>query len=776
MNGRAQRLGALIWVFAVLSGAIAPRAHVHAALPWWDDYPLIALTDSVGVAVDLNATVAYQVGGLSCPGWGVYGAAVLNTPQLVAEAHAAGLKSIGYYEAFGQNQCVLVELGNRLPGGITPLVTTHWSWENYNGGPIQWMSAHNWFDDEEFARPYTRTHPTYGGPPMTYPDGTIATGYDGDPSNPFNSRVHDAGCAKNVLGEITFGFEPSNDMVQQNGPYDGLLQFDGVYTGLISFSKDSACPMWIDLEFATTRRAAELGLDGRYNDNTSSWDSFWNWAPVTAAFGEWSIARFRDYLAENFTAQEQAAMGVTDLATFDVRAALRAQAAAWGGNDADLYDPVWLDARWLDHPLWRAYVIFKRQTGTEALTDYYNAVKQAALNAGNADFGFCGNDIPNVTLGWARDNVDFTATEVYPSARPESGPRGYGLPPFGRFTPYYKLGAEHTRGRFNTYWMLFGDPYDGYVGGAGIATVLFYEMLASHSTPTPWLDHPLHAGTLESYRDFYGFVSSVKPVFADRSSTEEVGVYYSSSSLLAYMTPGGLLDWASQPHQFAIWGWGTALGELHYQYRFLPEWKLDAATLAGLRVLIIPDAEVFDPADEALVESWVQDGGLLIVTGNSGLRFGEGGNFEINAGGLSLAPLTGVSSMTPPPTEDLRTVGAGKVLFIPDNIGMEYFQEDTQRNVLRANFSDAMAQVLQGAEPLLIAAPAVPTTVGLTLYRDAHWRRQFVDVNNFDIDLPMDAVQPAGPIVFDVALPAWLDASQLDVYGVSPGGGGFGGV
>ena len=74
------------------------------------------------------------------------------------------------------------------------------NWELYGGGTIDWIGVHNFFDDEAFAQPFTRTHPVYGSAPMTYPGGAVATGYAGDPADPRNSRVYDAGCAKNILG------------------------------------------------------------------------------------------------------------------------------------------------------------------------------------------------------------------------------------------------------------------------------------------------------------------------------------------------------------------------------------------------------------------------------------------------------------------------------------------------------------------------------------------------------------------------------------------------
>ena len=76
-----------------------------------------------------------------------------------------------------------------------------------------------------------------------------------------------------------------------------------------------------------------------------------------------------------------------------------------------------------------------------------------------------------------------------------------------------------------------------------------------------------------------------------------MGVYYSSSSQLLELLPGGFRNHADQTHSFAFWGWGTALGQLHVQWRAVPEWKLNADTLRGLCTLIVPCAEVLD-ADE----------------------------------------------------------------------------------------------------------------------------------------------------------------------------------
>ena len=118
-----------------------------------------------------------------------------------------------------------------------------------------------------------------------------------------------------------------------------------------------------------------------------------------------------------------------------------------------------------------------------------------------------------------------------------------------------------------------------------------------------------------------------------------------------------------QPHQFGFWGWATALGELHVQYRAVPEWKLTAETLASLRLLVIPNADVLDPAGIAVLTSWVNSGGRLIITGDHGKYHGESGNFDLNPGGLSVAPLKNHS----------------RVVYQPENTGMNYYLAYKQR-------------------------------------------------------------------------------------------------
>lgn len=603
---------------------------------------------------------------------------------------------------------------------------------------------------------------------MTYPDGTPATGYFGnDSTDPRKSRVFDAGAAKDILGNVrvsSYGYR--DDVAGDSRRSQGLLacNVDGQnhLVGHISIAKDTACPMWIDQQRSSVLRSvAEGGIDGIWADNFSSWDNF-GWEPVKNAFGEWSVAKFRNYLASNFRPTELADMGIASTAAFDIRVYLRDKLESFGGQSSNLDDPKWSDVRWLEDPVWRAYRIFKRQVGTRALEDYYRVTKEAAMTMGKPDFAVFGNDIPLFNLGYCRGELDVVSTEISPGWHMGSSSRGFMMPPVGRFAPVYKLGREFAKSRQMNVWMYLPGNNTVFKEKPGVANTLYYEMLANQALPMLHKDHPDMTQSGEINRSFFGFVKNARAIFGDRQDVADVGIYYSTSSVLAQMTPRFFADLDTQPHAGAFWGWGTALGELHYQYRAVPEWKLTEDTLSKLRVLIIPHAEVLDPGDvKTIIEPWIRAGGCLIVTGNSGMRCGEGGNFSDNAGGLSLSTLTGVAHFANAPSSKLRKVGKGTVFYLRDNIGLSHFKNsnvDARSHSIR-DVSKAMTQVLGYKSMALQKVSSIPGTLGLTLYQDEKARRFFIDAVNYQVDLETGEMTDSPSVTFTIEIPSWLAAT-----------------
>jgi len=769
------------------SGLIAlllvPLAGLRAEPRWWDHYPLIIQNAEPDEILALNGDVGFRADHAD-PSWGIYAKKVASNGKTPARMHTAGLKFITYYEAFGDASTFVIELGSRTTEGYDSALRTFWSWNSKDskGGGFRWAGPQNYFDTEEFCGTYTRLHPRFGGGrAMTYPDGKPASGYVGnDATDPRNSRVFDAGAAKDILGNIRVSTYAYVDEVAGNPQRSGgLLQVnvDGKshLAGNLSIAKDTACPMWIDQQRSSILCGVSEGqIDGIWTDNFSSWDNF-GWEPVKNAFGEWSVARFRTYLADKFSRSELAGMGIANPATFDVRTYLRNKLTAFGGTNTNLDDPKWSDPRWLDDPVWRAYRIFKRQVGTQALTDYYQVTKTAAASMGNSDFPVLGNDIPLFNMGFCRGELDLVSTEITPGWHMGSGSRGFMMPPVGRFAPAYKLGREHAKSRLVNVWMYLSGSNRAYKENPGAVNTLYYEMLANQTLPMLHNDHPDTTKSKAINGAFFGFVKNARETFGDRQDVADVGIYYSSSSILANMTLRHFVDMESQPHAGAFWGWGTALGELHYQYRAVPEWKLSAETLAKLRVLIIPHAEILDLNDvNNLLTPWVRAGGRLIVTGNSGLRRGEAGNFSIHSAGLSLCSLTGVSSFDSAPTDKHRTFGSGSVYYLKNNIGLAYFTASTEAERTRqiVNFTRALSQVLGRQQTLLQPVSALPGTLGLNVYQDSTAQRFFIDANNYQVNLANDAVTASPPVTFTVEVPAWLarapSAKDIKVQVLSP--------
>ncbi|MFV1996036.1 MAG: hypothetical protein ACC661_11430, partial [Verrucomicrobiales bacterium] len=506
-----------------------------SAAPWWDDFPRMVGAADVATVSNYNGSFAMNGNGQD-PSWGTFFQAdgIQGNASNIAAFQNAGLKQIGYFETYGQSYCLVSELGAWDETNLTPILRHYWSWVNYGGGTIRWLGAVNFFDDQDFARPYTRAHPRYGGPAMTYPDGSAATGYNGPDTDPRNSLVYDASCSKNILGEIEidqYGYTA--------GPNNGLVYVAETddYAGLIFFKKDSACPLWEDYTYASTLQAADAGIDGMWTDNYGPWDSL-GFAPVKTAFGEWSVARFRDHLANSFDSSELVAMGVVNVATFDIRAHLKTVATGLGWDGSNLNHPVWKQPDWLNEPLWRAYLIFKRQAGTEALSNYYSAVKSAALAGGKPEFLVAGNDIPGFSLGWCRGDLDMVSTEMAMGWGLSTGATGFTPPPVGRYAPFYKLAREHAQSRFVNVW-LYNDGYTTELSHPELAKALYYEMLATHTLPKfdPSNSRVADPDNGATNAGFFDFVGQAAPVYGDRMPIEDIGVYYSSSSILRRMTP-----------------------------------------------------------------------------------------------------------------------------------------------------------------------------------------------------------------------------------------------
>ena len=774
------RCAVFAWMFGFATSAVSAV--------WWDDFPRVVSTSSVSDAQAYSATANLN-GVASDPGWGLWftyandsGVGASNT---CSSFQAAGIVSLSYNEGYGQLMTPIVEL--QWSWSLQRWTPRHhfWNWQQYSNGPIAWAGAWSWFDSftndlpfnqteaSYFARPFTRMNAAYGGEPMLYPNGAIATGFlnqDTHATDPRNSRVYDAGASKTIygaLGDLDYSYNSLASAATQ--PHAGELWIPATtrYSGLLNFGRDAACPCWTNLTRAQYLSAVQLtGSQGSWTDNVSPWDSFMAGGPVSCAFGEWSVALFRNYLTNQFTTNQLASWGVlaasaplTSITNFDVRAYFLTVASnQFGLASTNLADAAWDNSGWLNQSVWNAFKIFRRQNGSAALTNYDQNVHAAAALGGQTNFALLANDILPAAFGWARGNFDLASSELSLGWNLTAGPRGFGLPPFERLAPLYKAAREHGRSRFVTIW-LYNDGYPAALTNRGPVQALFYEMLATHTLPKIIIGDSHFAGTPAIQTDFLRFVAqSAAPAFASRVPIEEVGIYLSTSSILSTALPGDASNFAAQDHQYAVWGWGTALSELHYQYRIVPEWKLNTNLLQTLKVLIIPNADAFEPGDVPTLQTWVANGGCLIVTGDSGSRLGEAGNFNQTTHNLVLAPVTSVTNLDVAPAAITNILGLGTVYYLKTNVGRVYYDTDAKgRDSQRATFAAALSNAFAAAnaKPALNSSNA-PATVGLTLYQDSAALKTFVDLNNFNVDTRTYVTTPTPVVNIDLALPAWL--------------------
>ncbi len=790
----------LNYAFAVCFFASFLCGAEKCARPWWDEFPTICQTNRPELSHRLHAS-ASLCGAADDPSWGTFTqrTRLAAHHSTIEQLHERGIKALTWIECFGTAHAHIVQVKKNADGAwitqpgdpsLTRVFRNAWSWDHFDGtGKVRWVGAHNYFDPEEFLGIYTRHHDRYGAPEMRYPDGMRAAGFLEGGTEPWHHRVYHAGCARDVLGRpffdnaalnaLLYGKQESGSSVE-NADYDEVpdpgytprewaeirrKKFSSLKIRMFNIGKDAACPVWIDYLRASIRQALDFGIDGVWADNFSPWDSLHAW-PVRKAFGAWSVAGFNRWCSNNFTEAERKKLGLSVRALTDIQTYLQTKCKAWGGDPGNLKDAAWRDARWLDDPMWRAYLVYKRQSGTQALSRFYRTIKEEAAACGKPDFLVMGNDIPMFSLGWVRGTLDMVSTELNWGWSLTGGSRGLMPPPLGSYVPVYRLAREHAKSRFVNLWFYVPKPY---LGKPEIARVLYYQGLASHALPMPHYPHKRNAGTPEVDAAFFKFVRDAAPFFGRREQVAHTGLYFSSSTQLAALAPGGFVDFDNQTHSFSFWGWGTALAWLHMPWRAVPQWKVTAEKLKGLSRLIIPSALVISEENCAQLKKWVSDGGELVIAGECGTRLGEKQLFRRLEPATDLAHRLGVVKTERNKAEKIELIphGKGQVLVLRSDPGFSFYKAEKERPKLLSGFKDVLSQLKNSQKECSLDAGDAPWYAGLTLYLDGN--RLFVDVNNTNIDKKNDSITPLGKVEFTVAVPPAFQEKPFRLEVRSPG-------
>ncbi len=756
------------------------------AAPWWWDYPTFIATSDWQLFTDSHARLA-MTGMAIDPTWGRYAQrlAELDHAKRFQPFREAGARNFSWIEGFGDVMLYALAFQQKEDGSFVMReddptcasgLRSHWNWAHpslEHGNAMRWVGPHNSVNDEDFAMP-AFSREAVGLPVPTYPDGAPAFGYRDDLPYPLNARVYDACCSKDINGQIEPNYDPptgvnvwenvklvhpelaqgllpaypGKDVVQR---VEGVPEGEPVYCGVASLGKDLSAPFWLEYARASITCLAEQGVDGIWCDNYSPWDNFGS-PPLRKAFGEWSVARFRDWLEELPVATRQQ-LGVQVSAMFDVRDYLKAKVTELGVADSsDLNSPVWNDRRWMEEPVWNAYKAFRQLRAQEDMTAFYRVIHEAAAEAGKPDFLIAGNDIPLFSLGWVRpEYVDMCNTELSPGWHPGTGTRGVMLPPTGKMAPMYRLALELQQGPLAAAWYYLEGENQARNDSPGLVNTLLSEAFANGTLLLADPENSRVAGDLAIHSAWNKFINSARTELGIRRPLADVAVVYSPDNQLLEMAPGGFPDMDEQPQVFGALGWGTALTDAALPYRMLPDWKLTDTELKGLRTLVLPHVTALSEEAGQSILRWVQAGGQLIVTGPLGTREDPSGCFLPREKSLGETLFNLGSDGT---DKRVRRLGAGSVTWLAANLGRDYYLTSDDR-------PRRLPELLNLVGPSELVAGRLPSRIGLTLWRSEEGRARFVDLANYNLDPLTDALSPIGELSVRVRLPEGWSAATV---------------
>lgn len=755
---------------ACLASAVSVTIVLAAALsavaaPWWWTLPAFAGDEDAYIRYGGNMGMT---GVASDPCWGGLARqlTVLDGGLALARLRQPGSRWITWVEGFGDTMLYAASFQWDTPGRLrtrsddvhTPwAVRNAWCWyaEGLPAPDIDiWLGAHNATSDDPIARSgFAWSDDAL--PEPTYPDGRSALGVRDDLPCPLNARIYDALCSKDVYGRLAPNAERPQDRPESVTPEadQGLLtgvvggdlfpRVAGVKSGdsytasVLSLGKDIAAPWWAEYVRTSVRAAVRQGLNGFWVDNWSAWDNLGG-LPVERAFGEWSVAGFRRYLAGVRSRNIRLRGMPEDLAAFDVRHWLQRRVRAFGGGPGrNLADPAWQDSRWLDEPLWLAYLVWKQEAGSNGLQRFYQAVKAEAARAGNDDFLVSGNDIPVYSMAWARPAwTDMVSTELTHGWGLMTGARGTTLPPHGRLSPVYRTLLEHQSGPWGTVWLYMNAPYHTKRQAPGLTHAIYGEALASNVIPKTG-GHTDYFGDEATRAVWMQYMTRQASWYGARRPWAAVGLLWSTSSRLASITPGGVRDMNRLEHLFEYLGWATALDTRGYQWRAVPDWQITDDTLAPFTTLIVPGASALDDATLQALHRAATRGARVVFTGRCTERYGVSGLLQRRPA-ASLPdwwPASTVTALT-------RPVGRGLMIWNREPLGEQYYAHIPQRQRL----VQVMTR-LSGRDPLLSLSPCKrPALVSLWRDTDTVW----LDAASMDVTSDGATLRPVGALTSSI--------------------------
>lgn len=555
-----------------------------------------------------------------------------------------------------------------------------------------------------------------------------------------NNRITDEIAAQTGLDQVSFRREAP---AHTRGLGGWVINTD--------YAADAANPHFVEMKVREIERIIEI-----LRPDLIHFDHFETPSRLMVNhFGEWSVARFREFLAENMSSEQLERAGVADFGAFDVRDYLRDRPWRKTANNDGEY---WQSDLWLTDPIFRAYLVFTVRVNQEYARALYKAVKKYSKKHLGREIPVSGNAIPTFpTVELLRDYMDFTDFEWKMDNSYGFYRNTDGYYPDGRIGWAAKWARSISRAGHSIVHSYVDHEHTG-SDHTGLHKVMHFDALANRSTlafgqwyrgsHTP--GYPGSAGILNRFTD------DVKDRLSKREFVSDIGLVVCGWSKIAAADMSGYQSESVRDRYLhEVVGWARYLSKSHYQWDIVL--SQDLSDLADrYQILLLPSKLVLSTDDVEVLTTFVQNGGRLVVTGDAGRFYGPE-RFLLPRDSDVLEPLR-------------RLPG---VIVINDMPGRDYDAE-----VGETGSPDGLAErkmeallMLSDLKPSVELKTLLPSgnTVGVLLNRDKSGKVWSLDIVNYNLNRWVNHIDYTPALVVSVRIPGLSDWKRVRIQYLTPG-------
>jgi len=719
---RIRHLGLLLAAALALAGT-----SLHADdEAWWRRIQTVVSDATTPAQIDgLNATLAGR--SLIITGW--YGAwfqeQFKSAPAFAEWLDEHQIRKMCYLDAgeIGRLLCLFSPEGE--------LLATPWylPYHFEQTGRLRWFGLTEFLNAVPWAK--VASAKDYAIEPWAYPDGRAC-------ADPFDL------CARNWRGQRAawadgLSIRLPDEAADRLGIDDLTEKTADGWVSVRMASVDHSNPHFYEMLKRESQLLIDRGTDGIHLDNAADTELH---LATRYAFGYWSQARFRDFLAERFSKEELAALGIEDVAGFDLAARIKAS-----GNALD-------SAAFIDDPVWAAFLVFRiREVGKYA-ADLAEHIRQYGRRTGR-EICVAGN-LPPYFPGALQNPGIYDLAMFEQVTHRWWGPlaKPMGLPPDARFGASTRLARTFTNAEWSDA-IIYVDAALAGEGHENLHAVLAFDCLANFGVLDWNYDYGLWGqcpGTRESAARINEFILNLRDVVWPRKAIRDVALVYSPASQLAAVAP----DHASgRPHTYSYIAWAEMLSRSHHLWDAVLEGDL-RGKLQDCRVVVVPAADAMEDPTPTVLLDFARAGGTVIVSGRSGERFGMDKLLQKRSewpfkDALGREPTEKPSYMSEP-------VGSGRIIYLGGTPGADYYEGGRNDE---AESATRMRRALAEAASARSIDVDAPETVGVTAAISPDGTRLTIDLVNYDIVPETDELTPAEGLSVEIRLPGSLAGKSL---------------